>query len=456
MAQSKPLFVPWLYEQIQRGSYPGVSWTNKEQRQFSIPWKHALRQDSNDADVLIFKAWAQTNTAGDGRINGDHSVWKRNFRSALRVKGFKMILDNKNDAANPHKVYQFPSELHSAASGSEGSQETEFSPELYVEDNDVFTTQPRLEQDFTGLNLRESPSRVHEVWNPDQLYLGIDDQVLFQETSPCQETQYTEIGHYQLVDTQGQFTSAEGATGGLGQIPPSEGAMAASHHAPAYQPDGEGVGHQESISAQKLETFFRIKVYYKGKMVKEQLVENVGGFRLMYQENMDESSQMGSAALPVVRLPFPENIPDQMQAKLTVNILNNLGGLEIRRLDGVVWGHRWGSSRIYWGLCKHENSQTPRELSKNVPDAIYHFKDYFSGLMEFIQTSHKSHSYSLYFFLGEKWPDPKMKPWERKLIMIEVVLTSLEDLNTIAVSNGASSLQSVELQLSLEQMMELC
>lgn len=88
---------------------------------------------------------------------------------------------------------------------------------------------------------------------------------------------------------------------------------------------------------------------------------------------------MGSADLPVVTLPFPENIPDQIQAKHTIDILNNLGGLEIRRLDGVVCGHRWGSSRIYWGLCKHENSQTPRELSKNKPENIYLFKDYLSG-----------------------------------------------------------------------------
>ncbi|XP_016145450.1 interferon regulatory factor 3-like [Sinocyclocheilus grahami] len=451
MAQAKPLFVPWLCEQIQSGRYPGVCWTHKEQRQFSIPWKHALRQDSNSDDVLIFKAWAQTSAAGDGRLNGDHSVWKRNFRSALRAKGFKMIFDKKNDAANPHKVYQFPSEPHSAALGSEGSQETDFSPDLYVEDSDVFSTHPPqgLDQDFTGLNLKESPSRVHEVWNPDPLYLGLEDQGLFQETSPCPESQYTEL-HYQIMDTHAPFSSPEGGVGVLEQISPPDGAMAAN------QPDGEGVGHQGSIPMPKLETFFQIKVYYKGKLVKEQLVENDTGFRLMYQGNMDES--MGSADLPVVLLPIvlPEVIVDQIQAKHTNAILNSLGGLEIRRLDGVVLGHRWGLSRIYWGLCKHENSQTTRELSKNTPEAIYFFKEYISGLMEFMQTSRESPSCTLYLFLGEKWPDPKMKPWEKKLIMIEVILTSLEDLKTMAVANGASSLESVELQLSLEQMMELC
>ncbi|XP_043110168.1 interferon regulatory factor 3 [Puntigrus tetrazona] len=438
MAQPKPLFVPWLYEQIQRGRYPGVCWTDEDQRQFSIPWKHALRQDSSSDDVLIFKAWAQTSAAGDGRINGDPSVWKRNFRSALRAKGFKVIFDDKNDAANPHKVYQFPSEARSAASGSEGSQETDFSPELCGEDSDVFPThpQPGLERDFTGLNLEESPSRVNEVWNPDQLYLGLEDQGPFQESSP-------ELS-YQITDTCVPFSSPEGCVGGLGQT-----------SAAVYQADGGGVGHHTSIPMAKLETYFRIKVYYKGKMVKEELVENVTGFRLMYQENMDELDSTGGD-LAVVRLPVPDGIVDQIQAKLTNEILSNLGGLEVRRLDGVVLGHRWGLSRIYWSLCKHEISQTPRELSKNTPEAIYLFRDYISGLIEFMQTSQESPSCTLYFFLGEKWPDPKMKPWEKKLIMIEVNLTSLEDLKTMAVANGASSLQSVELQLSLEQMMELC
>uniref|UniRef100_A0A673M219 Interferon regulatory factor 3-like n=1 Tax=Sinocyclocheilus rhinocerous TaxID=307959 RepID=A0A673M219_9TELE len=376
---------------------------------------------SSDICILSRQAWAQTSAAGDGRLNGDHSVWKRNFRSALRAKGFKMIFDKKNDAANPHKVYQFPSGPHSAGR------------KHYI-------------------------CGFHEVWNPDQLYLGLEDQGLFQETSPCPESQYTEL-HYQIMDTQAPFSSPEGGVGVLGQISPPEGATA------AYQPDGECVGHQGSIPMPKLGrwiprfshryshqllTFFRIKVYYKGKMVKEQLVENDTGFRLTYQGNI--------ADLPVVRLPIvlPEVIVDQIQAKHTNEILNNLGGLEIRRLDGVVWGHRWGLSRIYWGLCKHENSQTTRELSKNTPEAIYFFKEYISGLMEFMQTSRESPSCTLYLFLGEKWPDPKMKPWEKKLIMIEVILTSLEDLKTMAVANGASSLESVELQLSLEQMMELC
>lgn len=64
--------------------------------------------------VSVLQAWAEV--SGNGRAQGDASVWKRNFRSALRAKGFKMVSDNKNDPANPHKVFHWPDEQ---ASGGE-------------------------------------------------------------------------------------------------------------------------------------------------------------------------------------------------------------------------------------------------------------------------------------------------------------------------------------------------
>lgn len=69
------------------------------------------------------QAWAEV--SGNGRAQGDPSVWKRNFRSALRVKGFKMVTDNKNDAANPHKVFLWPDE---SASGGEDQRRPPFGP----------------------------------------------------------------------------------------------------------------------------------------------------------------------------------------------------------------------------------------------------------------------------------------------------------------------------------------
>lgn len=67
------------------------------------------------------QAWAEV--SGNGQAQGDPSVWKRNFRSALRAKGFKMVSDKKNDAANPHKVYRWP---EGSAAGGEGGYPSKF------------------------------------------------------------------------------------------------------------------------------------------------------------------------------------------------------------------------------------------------------------------------------------------------------------------------------------------
>lgn len=70
----------------------------------------------NDNAIVVYnflaQAWAEAslNRQADGGTPGDPSVWKRNFRSALRARGFTMLSDNKNDSANPHKVYRWPTE----------------------------------------------------------------------------------------------------------------------------------------------------------------------------------------------------------------------------------------------------------------------------------------------------------------------------------------------------------
>lgn len=46
--------------------------------------------------------------------------------------------------------------------------------------------------------------------------------------------------------------------------------------------------------------------------------------------------------------------------------------------------------------------------------------------------------------------------FQQVLLSSQVVLTSMELLKNMAIAGGASSLQSVELQLSLEEMMEMC
>lgn len=461
MAHPRPLLIPWLRAEIDSNRYPGVQWTNQERTEFCIPWKHGLRRDSSDYDILMFKAWAEV--SGNGRVQGDPSVWKRNFRSALKVKGFTLVADNKNDTANPHKVYRWP---------DESLQGDKFSP-----------ASPRKEQDDGGLS---TPGSEVVEYLDDPLYLP--DGAVYLESSASHdilqecleglnigpETEGTAgfepppeqqplqrqvvIGAHALPGQQQHPVAFEGAAGeaGLPEQParPIEGA--------------EGGAYDEHLAAQFLHTMsktsdrdnfktqFRIKVYYRGTKVAEKLIENEMGVRLVYRPELSRTALDTASGLTLVSLPSPGAMLDQTQASLTRRILEKLGdGVDVGVSGHVVYGQRWGEIKAFWSLSKFDQSKKPQEVSKLAPQPLYHFRDFVRGIMEFIEGK-ECPPCSLFFCLGEKWPDPDGRPWEKKLITVEVVLTSIEVLKNMAVEGGASSLNSVELQVSLEEMMELC
>ncbi|KAM3859895.1 interferon regulatory factor 3 [Diretmus argenteus] len=400
MSHSKPLFIPWLRAQIDSGKYPGVTWTNPEQTEFSIPWKHALRKDSSSVDVLIFKAWAEV--SGNGKAQGDSSVWKRNFRSALRAKKFQMLTDNKNDVANPHKMFRWPDEAPSGET--------------------IAVFEPPPEQ---------------------------------QQQQPLQGV----IGGVVLPEQQQYPVVFEGAVGGV--VLPEQPAYPIDGAAGGGACDQQMVEHFvdtifKTMVGDHFKTEFKVLVYYRGEKVSEQLVMNEDRLRLVYRPELSQPVLDQESGLLLVSLPKPRAMLDQTQASLTQRILDKLGeGLEVGVSGPMVYGQRRGEIKAYWSLCKFDRSKRPQEVSKLEPQPLYLFKDFVQGLLDFIKGK-DCPSCSLFFCLGEKWPCPDGRPWEKKLIMVEVVKTSLQILKNLAVGGGASSLQSVELKMSLEEMMEWC
>uniref|UniRef100_A0A3Q3KEB9 IRF tryptophan pentad repeat domain-containing protein n=1 Tax=Monopterus albus TaxID=43700 RepID=A0A3Q3KEB9_MONAL len=444
---SRPLLIPWLREQINSGRYPGLHWTNPEQTEFSVPWKHALRQDSSDTDILIFKAWAEV--SGNGRAHGDPSVWKRNFRSALRAKGFVTVSDNKNDSANPHKVFRWPDKPASGANSSAGPKEKDdpdFFEDLGLPIQDV-STEPTLDHDILqdclrGLNIGP----------------GTEDTAGFEPPPEQQQLQHqVVIGEHPLPGQQQHPVTFEGADGeaGLPEQPahPTEGAVGGVC-------DGQFVEQflhtmNKTRDGANFKTQFRISVYYRGVKVSEKLVENEAGVRFVYRPDLAETVVDPNSGLSLFSLPSPGGMLDQTQANLTQRILDMLGsGLEVGVSGQVVYGHRQGETKAFWSFSKFDQSRQPKEIPKVEPKPLYMFKDFVQGIKNFTAGG-DSPPHSLFFCIGEKWPDPDNRSWDRKLITVEVVLTSLEILKNMAVEGGASSLQSVELQISLDEMMEM-
>ncbi|CAJ1080973.1 interferon regulatory factor 3 [Xyrichtys novacula] len=492
MSYSKPLLIPWLRSQIDSEKYPGVQWTNLEHTEFSIPWKHKLRQDSSDTDILIFKAWAEV--SGNGRIQGDASVWKRNFRSALRAKKFTLVGDNKNDAAHPHKVFRWPDESPSGANSSAGSQDQE-DPDLYddchppIQESQVVPCYEDFHQQDTALFESTVPQDILQECLQG-LNIGPDTGRPMFSSSILQYEQKTRT--YFLINTSSNF-STEGITG---FEPPTEQqqlqsqAVIGAQAFPGQQqypvifeeavteavlpeqptcPMEGAVGGScdrveqflqimnQTTDGNSFKTYFKILVYYRGVKVSEQIVENEDGFRLVYRPGLVGTVLDEMSGLSLVSLPSPEAMLDQTQARLTQRILDKLGdGLDVGVSGPVVYSQRRGEIKAFWSLSKHDKNRQIQEISKLYPEPLFQFRDFLQGVSDFINNiSSDSPPCSLFFCLGEKWPDPENRPWEKKLITVEVFLTSMELLKNMAVEGGASSLRSVDLQMSLEEMMEL-
>ncbi|XP_024140653.1 interferon regulatory factor 3 [Oryzias melastigma] len=461
MAHSKPLLIPWLRDKIDSGKYQGVSWTNAEKTEFSIPWKHGLRGDSTDTDVLIFKAWAEV--SGNGRAQGEPSVWKRNFRSALRAKGFKLVFDNKKDDANPHKIFHWPEESSSGASSAAGSQElTDNVFDTYIiQDNQVVPFIDGVlylpEEDLMS-GLEASPDILQECLKG----LNIDPEAGITGFEPPPEQQQLQnhglIGGHPLPGQQQDPVMFVGAA--------SETGLPEQPACPPNRAEGGADGDEATVNfmdimhktgdGNSLRTQFRILMYYRGVKVSEKLVENEAGFRLVYRPDLFDSALDSQTGLSMVSLPIPGDMLDKTQAKLTQRILDTLGeGLEVGVSGNLVYGRRRGDTKVFWSFSKFDSSRIPQEVSKLNPDALFLWKNFIQGIIDFSYGG-DCPPCSLFFCLGEKWPDPENRPWMKKLITIEVVLTSPEIIKNIAVEGGASSLRSVELQESLGEMMELC
>ncbi|XP_076615523.1 interferon regulatory factor 3 [Chaetodon auriga] len=464
MSHSKPLLIPWLRAHVDSSRYPGVQWTNPERTEFSIPWKHALRQDSSDTDILIFKAWAEV--SGNGRAQGDPSVWKRNFRSALRAKGFKLVSDNKNDSANPHKVFHWPDESGSGANSSAGSQDQDdpdmfehigpptqesqviscFDDCLYLPEEAVFSdssvNQDILQECLKGLNIGPETEGT-AAFEPPPEQQQLQNPVV--------------IGGCALPGQQQYPVTFEGAVGeaGLPEQPalPMEGTVGGVCGGQLAEQFLHTMN--KTRDGDNFKTQFRISVYYRGVKVSEQLVENEAGVRFVYSPELVGTALDPESGLSLVSLPSPGVMLDQTQVNLTQRILSKLVGLDLRVSGHVVYGQRRGESKAFWSFSKFDRSRQPQEVSKLHPQPLYLFKDFLRGILDFID-GRDCPPCSLFFCLGEKWPDPDNRPWEKKLVTVEVVLTSMELLKNMAVGGGASSLQSVELQMSLEEMMEMC
>ncbi|MBN3274933.1 IRF3 factor, partial [Polyodon spathula] len=370
MASPKPLIMPWLVTQIDSGRYPGLCWTNEERTEFRIPWKHGLRQDLCPEDSSIFKV----------------RLAPRGAEGVLQFQCSPVQYENLSPAAH--------SDGDSAPCGAEGVLQFQCSPVQYE------NLSPAAHSDGDSAPFgAEAAGQVHDPMQYGNLSL------------------------------------------------------------PAAQSDSAPRGVEEPLQKFKaqlsgiqtrLTTQFRVVVYYRGLKVHEELVTNENGFRVHAT-----GAEPVMSHLQGVCLPDPSPLFDKRQADLTRVILGKLGGgLAVEVRDSSILGARLGDTRAYWSCSQFDQSRTPREVPK-IETEIYNTNQFIKGggkrgedgeerecmshiitlqcisdylcvslslsdLISFIENRSGSPQFCLWFCVGEKWPDPENRPWEKKLIMIEV------------------------------------
>ncbi|XP_075397640.1 interferon regulatory factor 1 isoform X1 [Tenrec ecaudatus] len=101
---------PWLEMQINSNQIPGLTWINKEEMIFQIPWKHAAKHGWDiNKDACLFRSWAiHTGRYKAGEKETDPKTWKANFRCAMNsLPDIEEVKDqSRNKGSSAVRVYR--------------------------------------------------------------------------------------------------------------------------------------------------------------------------------------------------------------------------------------------------------------------------------------------------------------------------------------------------------------
>ncbi|XP_003801591.2 interferon regulatory factor 3 isoform X2 [Otolemur garnettii] len=403
MGTPKPRILPWLVSLLDRGQLEGVAWVNESRTRFRIPWKHGLRQDAQQQDFSIFQAWAEASGAyTPGKDRPDLTTWKRNFRSALnRKEGVVRLVDDRSkDPHDPHKIYEFvtpgggnfsqPNTLPDTGGGGSTFDTQEDILELL----DSMVLAPLTDGKPPSLDVTPEPH--------SQLLLSPD----LDNSTPCPNLPLPENPLKQLLVPDEQWE-------------------------------------------------FEVTAFYRGRQVFQQTILCPGGLRLVGSEAADRMFPGQSITLPDPGM----SLTDRGVMGYVRHVLSRLGGgLALWRVGQRLWAQRLGQCHTYWAmgeeLLPNSGHGPAGEVPKDKEGGVFDLGPFVADLITFIEGGGHSPRYTLWFCIGERWPQDQ--PWTKRLVMVKVVPTCLRALLDMARSGGASSLENtVDLHISNSQPLSL-
>ncbi|RVE72181.1 hypothetical protein OJAV_G00059290 [Oryzias javanicus] len=392
----KPLFATWLLAQVQTGRYAGLRFVDRNR--FRVPWKHNSRRDCNDEDIQIFRAWAEAS----GKINqfpNDKARWKTNFRCALNVLSmhFRMVEDNSRIQHDPHRIYEVINPEYECLPVQNSPQEPDHNPNIYsspIEFSSSGCVQDLL-NDLGALDLEALPAE-DGLWQ--EASLQPDPSV--QTSYPDHQTSY--------INPPSLLTPPQ---------PPSLYDLEISIH------------------------------YRKREMLKTTMT--VSRLQLHYHHEVPEFN-----AHPLC-FPFPDGLVDHKQLHFTNRILSSIQrGLLLEVQETGIYATRQDRCHVFVSTDASSVAPTPPEtLPQSTTVQLLSFAKYIDELKEFKENRGRSPAYTISMCFGEKFPDGK--PLEKKLIVVKVVPLICRHLHEMAQVEGASSLNSVSLQISQTSLYDL-
>ncbi|XP_049578639.1 interferon regulatory factor 7 isoform X2 [Syngnathus scovelli] len=185
-----------------------------------------------------------------------------------------------------------------------------------------------------------------------------------------------------------------------------------------------------------------VSIHYKNRQMLKTLV-NTARLQLHYFQEACENN-----SYPLC-FPTTEGLRDCKQIEYTNRILNSIQrGLLLEVHESGIYGIRQDTCRMFASIEKPSMAQAhPKKLPQNTKMELFNFQKFCYELKQFKENKGGSPNYTITICFGEIFPDGK--PLEKKLIVVQVVPLIFQNFHEMALSEGASSLNSANISLQL-------